>query len=102
LASDLFDFVAEKLEQGSALDRLEARGTLRIACKEAGLEPKTLTPEQIQVVLERVLPGELEQRAVADASGVCASLAQKVADAPEGQWEQSGDVDEIFKRLANT
>ena len=102
MASDLFDFVSEQLEHGSTLDRLEARGTLRIACKAAGLEPKTITPEQIQVVFERVLAGELEKRGVADAGTVCRSLAEKVAGVPEGQWEQSGDVDEIFKRLSRT
>jgi len=102
VASDLFDFVAEQLERCTSLDRPEARGTLRIVCKMAGLEPKKLTPEQLRVVFERVLPGELEERDVADTAAVCRSLTEQVERAPQDQWDQSGDVDEIFKRLART
>ena len=100
MASDLFDFAAEHLERETSLDRAAARGTLRIVCKLAGLEPKSVTPEQLRVVFERVLPGELEKRGVADPAAVCRSLAEQVESAPEGQWDESRDVDEIFKRLA--
>jgi hypothetical protein len=102
VASGLFDFVAEQLERGTSLDRLEARGTLRIVCKMAGLEPKTVTPEQLGVLFERVLPGELEKRGVADTAAVCRSLAERVESAPKDRWDQPGDVDEIFKRLARS
>jgi hypothetical protein len=102
VASNLFDFVAEQIESGTSLDRLAARGTLRIVCKMAGLEPKTVTSAQLQVIFDRVLPGELENRGVAEPVEVCRSLAEKVAGVPEDQWDQSGGVDEIFKRLAGT
>jgi hypothetical protein len=42
VAADLFDFVAEQLEHHTSLDRLEARGTLRLALKEAGLDPQSI------------------------------------------------------------
>ena len=102
MASDLFDFVAEQLERRSSLDRLAARGTLRIVCKMAGLEPKTITPAQLLVICERVLPGELEKRGVAEAAVVRRSLAKQVESAPEGQWSESRGVDESFKRLADS
>ena len=56
----LFDFAADRLEHHTSLDRLEARGTLRLALKAAGLEPKNLTGTQLQVVFEQVIPRELD------------------------------------------
>ena len=35
-----FDWVCAQLEERSSLDRLEARGTVRLALKQAGLEPR--------------------------------------------------------------
>ena len=37
MGAALFDFAADQLEQHTGLSRLEARGTLRIALKDAGL-----------------------------------------------------------------
>jgi hypothetical protein len=68
----------------------------------SGLDPKTVTPAQLQVILERVMPGELESRGVAKTDAVCRSLKVQVESVPEDQWDQSGDVDEVFKRLART
>ena len=51
----LFDFAAERLEHHTGSDRLEARGTLRIALKSAGLAPNNLTGAQLQVVFEQVM-----------------------------------------------
>lgn len=96
-----FDWVCTELEQRTSLDRLEARGTVRLALKEAGLDSRSLTPEQLKVVLEKVMPRELESRGVEDAAGVCGALlpgldrvAAEVA-APGGETPE-----EIFRRLA--
>ena len=56
--------------------------------------------EQLLVVCERVLPGELEKLGVADTVAVCRSVAEQLESAPEGQRDEPRDVDEIFKRLA--
>ncbi len=61
----LLYIAANSLQQHSPYDRLDARGTLRIALKAAGLEPKNLTESQLQVVFEQVMPGELESAASA-------------------------------------
>ena len=101
MAADLFDVAASALEQHSSLDRLEARGTLRIALKSAGLAANALTLDQLAVVLERLLPGELSTRGVEDGASVCAAVLSSVKDsaatavAPNG----AGGVDEIFRRL---
>jgi hypothetical protein len=100
MATELFELAAELLEQRTSLDRLEARGTLRIALKSAGLEPASLTAQQLTVVFERILPGELETRGVDDAAATCSAIAKEVASSPlAGAQDGSRGVDEIFRRL---
>jgi hypothetical protein len=101
MASELFDCAAEWLEKRTSLDRLEARGTLRLSLKTAGLEPGTLTLEQLRVVFERILPGELETRGVSQAAGVCEALMDEIAGSPAAQSAPADSgADEIFRRLA--
>ena len=98
----LFDFAADRLEHHAGLDRLEARGTLRIALKAAGLEPKNLTGAQMQVVFEQVMPGELDSRGVSNMQDVCAAVLADLADARDVAADTSAtSPDEIFSRLAN-
>ncbi len=96
--SAAFDFVCERIQQGTSLDRLEARGTVRLALKQAGLEARSVTPDQMKVVVEKVLPGELESRGIEGAEGVCGGLAAGLAgvDAGAGAGESP---DEVFRRL---
>jgi hypothetical protein len=100
MASGLFDLAAERLEHRTALDRLEARGTLRLAFKQAGLDPKNASSEQLDVLFERVLPGELEMRGVDDVASVCRAVLGDIANSPAADGEAaSGRVDDIFRRL---
>jgi hypothetical protein len=100
VATELFDYAAERLEQATRLDRLQARGTLRIAMKQAGLEPASLTLEQLTVVFDRILPGELETRGVDAAADTCSAILQQVASSPRAaEWQGSGGADAIFRRL---
>ena len=100
MSSRLFDLAAEHLEQRTNLDRLEARGTLRLALKQAGLEPGSLTLQQLGVVFERILPGELQNRGVDDAATICGAVMKEVMSSPEAvAHDGSGGVDEVFRRL---
>jgi hypothetical protein len=100
VTSKLFDFAADCLERHSTLDRLEARGTLRIALKIVGLDVKRLTGEQMAVIFEQVLPGELEKRGIEDARAICSTVMKDVARAPElAAADASDDADAIFRRL---
>jgi hypothetical protein len=102
MADTLFDFAAERLEHHAALDRLEARGTLRIALKAAGVEPKSLTTKELQAVIEKVLPEELGARAVNDVPNVCAAMLAELEDVGDVVADtQTTDPDEIFRRLGN-
>jgi hypothetical protein len=70
--SAAFDALCAVLEEHTSLGRLEARGTVRIALKEAGLDARWVTPDELRVVVQRVLPKALRDRGI-DAD-VCATL----------------------------
>jgi hypothetical protein len=93
--SGVFDWVCEQLEERSELNRLEARGTVRLALREAGLESKSVTGVQLSVVLDKLLPKELESRSIANAAEICSGLARdaraRFGDANSGV-EQPEDV----------
>ena len=101
MTADLFDFAANELERHTDFDRLEARGTLRLALKAAGLAANTLTVEQLAVVVERVLPGELSTRGIDDTTAVCAAVMASVKEsaAALATPDAEGSVDDVFRRL---
>ncbi len=79
--SAVFEWVADALERKSGLSRLQARGTLRLALQDVGLESVRFAAGQARVVLERVLPDQLRARGVAEADAVCAALVEELAAA---------------------
>jgi len=96
-----FDWVCSELERRTSLDRLEARGTVRLALKQAGLDSRSLTPEQLEVVLEKVMPGELAARGVADAADVCRALRPGLQRLAADASRPGGETpEEVFRRLA--
>ncbi len=98
-SASVFDRVSEKLEEVTSFNRLEARGTLRIALKESGLDAKSLRPEQVRVVIERVLPQHLRDRGITDVEKVC-----RILDAHVPRDEDLASVDSpeaIFSRLGS-
>ena len=100
MADSIFDFVAEKLEGCTALEKLEARGTVRIALKEAGLEATSVTGEQLAVVLARVLPGELTSRGIDAAESLCQRIAAGLDRIPAAP-EQEDTPEAVFARLGS-
>ncbi len=100
MADALFDLAAERLEHHTGIDRLAARGTLRIALKAAGLEPNNLTGDQLQVVFEKVMPGELDSRGISDMQDVCAAVLADLGSAGAAHASTT-NPDEIFGRLAD-
>ncbi len=97
-SSAAFDHVCTGLEQNSILDRLEARGTVRIALKAAGLDAANVAPQQMSVVLEKVLPGELEARGLEDPGTICQRLSVGL-DSLESGESPSDTPDAVFARL---
>ncbi len=92
-----FEWLCNELERASSLDRLETRGTVRLALKQAGLEARSVTPDQMKVVLEKVLPIELEARGIGDAAGICGGLLPGLANVQDAGATESPD--EVFRRL---
>ena len=97
--SPAFSWLCQELERATCLDRLEARGTVRLALKGAGLEAAAVLPDQIKVVIERLLPGELAARGVEDAAEVCDRLAAEVERVDGGDLAEAPD--EVFRRLGS-
>lgn len=95
--SPAFDWTCQALENETDLDRLEARGTVRIALKSSGLEASTVQPEQMRVVIEKVLPDELTARGVDEPERVCRLLADRIGSVEGGNVGESPD--EVFRRL---
>jgi hypothetical protein len=94
---DLFDWVSGEIERGTSLDRLAARGMVRLALREAGLDPSAVDARQLGVVLERVLPARLAASGIADADAFCAGLRGRV---PAAGGRAGADTPEtIFGRL---
>jgi hypothetical protein len=97
-SSDVFEWLCDALEQRTTLDRLEARGTIRLALKVAGLDPKTLSGDQAAVLLQCVLAEELTSRGIADAARVCETLSSALSrqtfaaqvDTPEAVFGRLG------------
>ncbi len=99
MAALLFDSIAEALEQATSLDRLESRGTLRLALKTGGLDARSLTAEQLAVVLRKLMPAELETRGVENSQSICETLAQTTADLAGADASRAETPESVFQRL---
>ena len=100
MADTIFEFVAEQLEERTELEKLEARGTVRIALKEAGLDARSVTKEQMAVMLQRTMPPELTSRGVESGDRICQGLASALKDfAPIGGATQGESPEDVFRRL---
>lgn len=95
-----FDWICDEIERTSPLSRLEARGTVRLALKKAGLEATTVTPQQMSIVLEKVLPAEFESRGVEGGAQICATLGPQLAQL-SGDATGSEAPDQVFARLGS-
>ncbi len=94
-SSAIFEALAETLEQVSSLDRLEARGTLRLALREAGLRPDSLTAEQVRAVLQHILPSQLKQRGIDETEQICGTLTGVVAATASA----ARSAEDLFRRV---
>ena len=96
--SPSFELAATQLERRTDFDRLEARGTLRLALRAVLFDARTIDARQMAQVIERVLPDELSTRGVENATSVCTELAVAVR-ALQGSGDDVQSPDAIFNRL---
>jgi hypothetical protein len=104
MAASIFDFVADEFERRTDLATLEARGTVRLALKEAGLDARGVTVEQMVVMLRKVMPGEIRSRGVEQPEAVCDAVvkALQAAHPSTGSAADSESPEAIFRRLAQS
>jgi hypothetical protein len=95
--STAFEYACTELEAQTALDRLASRGTIRIALKQAGLEARSVAPEQLAVVVQKILPAELSSRGVDAVEEVCQRILGGLRGVVAGPVSETPDA--VFKRL---
>ena len=93
-----FMVVCDHLERATSLERPAARGTVRLALKEAGLDAETITPDQMSIVTEKVLPAELQALRIADVDGHCQSIRARLKRLQRGDARATPEA--VFERLA--
>ena len=77
-SSYLFEWLCAELGKRTELGLPQSRGTVRLALKSAGIELRTLDKRQVLVLVERVLPHELQVRGVGDAAVLCAAISSSL------------------------
>ncbi len=95
-----FEWVSEELERITSLERLEARGTLRLVLKKVGLDASEVTVAQMEAVIRELLHEALESRGVEGADDACQHLGRGLIAAnlsDDGAAAQSPE--EVFRRL---
>ena len=96
----VFDWVSGALERRTEMSRLEARGTVRLVLKDAGLEPATVTVPQMCVVIERLLPEALARRRVQEPEDLCRTLRSGLeVAAAKGAMSARESAYDVFKRF---
>jgi hypothetical protein len=95
--SDTFTIVADQLCELSELDRLEARGTLRIALKKAGVDAKSFGLDELAAAFKEIMPGELAARGCADSGAILDAIMQSLKGGTLESAARSSD--EIMRRL---
>lgn len=97
--SDSFTIVADRLSEFTDLDRLAARGTVRLVFKKAGLDVKCFGLDDLEAVFTKVMPGELTARGCADALAACDTILESLRhDIPKTAVRSR---DEIMRRLGS-
>jgi hypothetical protein len=95
-----FERTCALLERETSFDRLEARGTVRLALKASGLDPRSVSPDQMAVVVGKLLTGELASRGVEDADRVCTALGAELAGLEPASATETPEA--VFARLGRS
>ena len=100
MAASIFDLTADELESRSNFEKLEARGTVRLALKGAGLDAREVTASQMAVVFTRLMPNELSARGVENPESICEAIVGVLKSARVET--NASSPEEVFRRLAST
>jgi hypothetical protein len=81
------------------MDRWNARGAIQLALMDAGLEASNVTSAQMKVVVDRLLPKQLQSQKIADVPSVCERI--RGALALLGDDSRADSPDKVFQRLGS-
>lgn len=96
MGSPAFTWTCAEIERVTTLSDLVARGTVRLALKQAGLEAQAVSGREMEIVLREILPRELAARAVANAPKLCSEISVRIKGR---NFEGDDAVVDVFKRL---
>jgi hypothetical protein len=95
--SPAFALASQELERLTKMTSAEARGTMRLALRDAGFSASAVRSHELRVVLEKVMPHELAVRRIADGDAVCREIARSLAQVNDAGAGDSADA--VFGRL---
>src|SRR5262245_22272430 len=96
--SAAFDAAHTALEKSSGMDRWAARGAIQLALMDAGLEASTVNKQQMSVVVEKLLPRQLQSQKIGDVSAICAKISDALMLLREDKAVETADT--VFQRMA--
>jgi hypothetical protein len=99
--SPVFEWVCERLESVIGWNRLVARGTVRLALKNMGLDPRTVDKKEMLTALRTAIQRALETHRISDGTAVCQRLERELANTSVGA-AAIDSPEAIFKRLGMT
>jgi len=76
-----FEAVATELER-LGMDRWTARGTLQLALMDAGIDAGRVTANQLAIIVERLLPRQLQSQTGLDVNNALVRLREVLAALP--------------------
>jgi len=99
--SAVFEWVSAALERATTFNSLQARGTVRLALKKAGLDATTVNVIGMTAVISRLLPKELASRKIENGDAICAQLALelKQADLGAASAATAQTPEDVFRRI---
>lgn len=96
-----FEVVADHIERGSGLNRLQARGVVRLALKESGLDAASVTRTQLQVIVAKRLGVVLQRAGIGaeQAESLCVAIQRALAAGGFAAPATGDSPEALFDRL---
>jgi hypothetical protein len=99
-ALGVFDYVCQEIERSTKLTGAVARGTVRLALKEAGLDPDSVDVAQMRVVVDELLPAELASHRIDGVEALCERLRDGLSRHQfSGATDRAGAASSVLARL---
>jgi len=98
--SPVFDWVSAALERATSFDSLQARGTMRLALRKAGLDAASVDVQGMCATLQHLMPKELSMRKITDGEAICARLVMDLKAANlRGPAQAEQTPEDVFRRM---